>query len=456
MTPALVALSWTSWREKSVNRRIFAALITVGSLSFGVKAIATIKEVVVAQRFGVSDEMDAFLIAYVLPSFAISVVAGSFNAALIPTYVQVRELHGAPEAQKLLSSVMVWSTTLLVLVSIVLGVSASQVMGVLGHGFSADKLSLTRALFVVLLPILPLTGVATIGAAVLNAGERFALAAVTPVITPIAIVISVYWCSGKWGVYAIASAILMAAVLECALLLRSLAQKGVSLMPRWRPLDMATKQVIRQYAPMVGGACVMSSTLLVDQSMATMLGPGSVSVLSYGNRIGTLVAGVGAMALSTAVLPQFSSMVGNGDWRAIRHTLKTYVRLTLLATIPVALAFILFSKSLVGLLFERGAFTSADTAQVASVQSLCALQLPVVVLGILFVRLLSALKANHILMWGTLISFTLNITLDYVLMKWLGVSGIALSTGVVYLGALGYLSFMALRVLKRAEDQICV
>jgi len=456
MTPALAARSWISWREKSVNRRIFAALITVGSLSLGVKAIATLKEVIVAQRFGVSDEMDAFLIAYVLPSFAITAVAGSFNAALIPTYVQVREQQGALEAQRLLSSVMVWSTTLLILVSIVLGVAASQVMGLLAHGFSAEKLLLTRSLFVVLLPILPLTGVATIGAAVLNAGERFAFAAVIPVITPIAIVISVYWSSGKVGVYAIAFAILVAAVLECALLVRSLALQGVSLMPRWRPLDTATKQVIKQYAPMVAGACVMSSTLLVDQSMATMLGPGSVSVLSYGNRIGTLVAGIGAMALSTAVLPQFSRMVGVADWRGIRHTLKTYVRLTLLATIPVAIVFILLSKPLVALLFERGAFTSTNTAQVASVQSLCALQLPLYILGILFVRLLSALKANHILMWGTLISFTVNIILDLILMKWLGVSGIALSTGIVYLGALGYLSFMALRVLKKAEDQRCV
>jgi putative peptidoglycan lipid II flippase len=400
--------------------------------------------------------MDAFLIAYLLPSFAITMVAGSFNAALIPTYVQIREQRGEREAQKLLSGVMVWSTTLLCLVSVVLGLAASQVMKVLAHGFSAEKLSLTRTLFLILLPILPLTGVATIGAAVLNAGERFAFAAAIPVLTPIAIVISVYWFSVKWGVYPIAFAVLVAAVLECALLTRSLALQGISLRPRWRASDAGTRQVIKQYAPMVAGSCVMSSTVLVDQSMATLLGPGNVSVLSYGNRIGTLVAGLGAMALSTAVLPQFSRMVGLADWLGIRHTLRTYTRLTLLATIPLALAFVVFSKPLVGLLFERGAFTSGDTAQVASVQSLCALQLPVYVLGILFVRLLSALKANHILMWGTLISFTLNITLDFVLMKWLGVSGIALSTGVVYLGALGYLSFMALRVLRRAEEQICV
>ena len=439
----------------SVNRRIFGALLIVGLLGVTVKAVSTIKEVIVATEFGVSDSMDAFLIAYVLPSFAITVVAGSFNAALVPTYIDVRERQGKAEAQKLLSSVMVWSMSLLVVVSLGLALTATQILGVLAHGFSPEKLSLTRVLFLILLPILPLTGIATIGAAISNAGGRFAFAALTPVITPVAVIVAVYEFGASCGVYVIAAAIIAGSLLECGLLIKSLSRQGVSLIPRWRRLDASTRQVINQYLPMIAGSSIMSGSLLVDQSMATMLGPGSVSVLSYGNKIGTLAAGVGAMALSTAVLPQFSRMASIGDWRGVRHTLKTYTRLTLLITVPVALAFMLLSKPLVGLLFGRGAFTAANVSQVASVQSLCALQLPTHLLGILFVRLISALKANRVLMWGTLISFSLNIILNWLFMRWMGVSGIALSTSVVYLGACSYLLFMALRLLKRAEDARC-
>jgi putative peptidoglycan lipid II flippase len=446
---------WRYWRAGSVNRRIFAALVTVGSLSVAVKLVAASKEVVVAHRFGIGDELDAFLIAYLLPSFAITIIAGSFNAALIPTYIQVRDQRGKQEAQKLLSGVMVWTIALLVAISALLALAASHIMPVLGSGFSPEKIALTRSLFLVLLPLLPLTGVATIGAAILNAGERFVLAALTPIITPIAVMIAVYKLGAALGVYSIATAIIAGAALECALLIRTLSRQGLSLMPRFYRVNAPTKQVMKQYAPMIAGSCIMSSTLLVDQSMATMLGPGSVSTLTYGNRIGSVVASVGAMALSTAVLPQFSRMVGIGDWIGVRHTLKTYTRLTLLVTVPTAMVFILISKPLVSLLFERGAFTASDAGQVASVQSLSILQLPVYVLGILFVRLISALKANQILMWGTVISFALNITLDWLFMKWLGVSGIALSTSAVYMGSLGYLSFMALRLLRRHMESRC-
>ena len=54
-------------------------------------------------------------------------------------------------------------------------------------------------------------------------------------------------------------------------------------------------------------------------------------------------------------------------------------------------------------------------------------------LGILIVRLISALNSNYILMWGAVISLPLNIVLNYIFMQWIGVSGIALSTSCVYL-----------------------
>src|SRR6185503_14581895 len=118
---ALIASYREAWQQGSVNRRIFAAMLTVGTLTAAVKVVSTFKEMVVARQFGVSDGLDALLIAYLLPSFAINVVAGSFNAALVPTYIQVREQEGHQAAQRLFSSVVVWSAALLIGVSILMG-----------------------------------------------------------------------------------------------------------------------------------------------------------------------------------------------------------------------------------------------------------------------------------------------------------------------------------------------
>src|SRR5215510_5432108 len=138
--------------------------------------------------------------------------------------------------------------------------------------------------------------------------------------------------------------------------------------------------------------------------MAAMLGSGRVSALAYGNRIVSFVLGIGALAVGTAVLPYFSHMVAAQDWSGVRHTFNSYARLILLAAVPFTLIFAFGSKLIVLLLYERGKFTSADTLLVSQVQTFYALQIPFYVLSILVVRLISSLRANHILMWGAVLS----------------------------------------------------
>jgi len=434
--------------HRSTNWRIFAALITVGALTFIVKLIGTLKEMVVAYKFGTADALDAFFIAFLLPSFAINVIAGSFNAALIPTFIQVRENKGREAAQRLLSNVMVLSVLLLIVVSAALALTASYTLPLLGSGFSDEKLALTRSLFWVLLPVLVINGLSTIWAAIINAGERFALPALSPMATTIVIMAALFVMTKIWGIYALAVGTGIGFAVEAGLLAWVLKRQGFSPIPRWYDLDDQTRQVFNQYAPMAIGAFLMSSTNLVDQTMAAMLGPGSVSALNYGNRVVAFIVGVGSIALSTAVFPFFSRMVATHDWDGLRGTLKTYAGLILLASVPLTLIVFALSEPIVSVLFERGAFTKADTSLIGQVQALCVLQVPFYMLGTLMVRLISSLQANQVLMWGAVINLFLNILLNYLFMQSFGVAGIALSTSAVYFVSFCYLLYMLWRVTK--------
>jgi putative peptidoglycan lipid II flippase len=203
---------------------------------------------------------------------------------------------------------------------------------------------------------------------------------------------------------------------------------------------------------MVAGAFFMSSTSLVDQSMAAMLGAGSVSTLNYGGKVLTLILGIGSVSLGTAVFPHFSRMVAASDWASIRHTLKTYIYLILLVTIPLTLILVYFSEPLVRLFFERGAFTSADTWRVSQVQALFLLQVPFYFLGILMVRLISSLKMNRILMQAAIINLFLKIIFNYLFMQRLGAAGIALSTTLVYAVSFIYYSVILCKQMRHWDE----
>lgn len=439
------------WQQQSVNRRIFATMITVGGFTFVVNLAATAKELVVANQFGTGDVLDAFLIAFLLPSFAINVVMGSFNAALIPTFIHVRENEGLEKAQQLFSSVTVWNTVVLVIVSVLLAMASSFILPILGSGFSPEKQALTRSIFFVLLPILAISGLGITWAAVLNASERFALVAISPMIKPIVTVALLVVMGKIWGIYALTAGTVGGVVLEAGLLAWGVRRRGFYLVPRWHGLTPPMKKVINQYMPMVAGAFLMTSTGLIDQSMAAMLGPGSVSTLNYAGKAVTLILGIGSISLGTAVFPHFSRMVAVYDWAGIRYTLKTYTYLILLVTIPLTIILVFFSESLVRFFFERGAFTSADTWRVSQVQALFLLQVPFYLLGILMVRLISSLKMNRILMQAAIINLFLKITFNYLLMQRLGAAGIALSTTLVYVVSFIYCSIMLYKQIKTLE-----
>jgi putative peptidoglycan lipid II flippase len=436
------------WRTHSVNRRIFAAMITVGGFTVLVKLVATAREMVVAYQFGPGSSLDAFLIAWLIPSLAVNVVAGSFNSAFIPTFINVREQEGLAAAQRLLSSATVCGVALLILVTGLLALVAPYLLPLVGSGFDEQKLLLCHSLFLLVLPTIVISGLSTIWSAVLNAGERFALAAIAPIALPAATVIAVLLLSRRWDIYALVIGMVSGYIVQACILAGALRRQGFSLLPRWHGIDVPMKEVIAQYLPMIAGAFLISSTDLVDQSMAAMLGSGSVSALVYGNRVVTFFLGIGSMAIGTAVLPHFSRLAAASDWKSLRHTLYTYGRLIVLITVPLALLGAYFSEPLVKVLFERGAFGSGDTQTVAQIQAFFLLQMPFYLLGILLVRLVSSLKANHILMWGAVISMLLNIVLNYLLMQWFGVSGIALSTTIVYLCSVLYLLYMLSRLKK--------
>jgi putative peptidoglycan lipid II flippase len=442
---------WNTWRATSVNTRIFAAMVTVGAFTVLVKLFGAARELVVAYQFGTSDALDAFLIAFLLPGFAMVLVGGSLNAALIPTYIQVREHEGDDAAQRLASSIMASSAGLLIAVSVILGFLAPYILPVLASGFSPEKLALTVSLYYVLLPSLVLSGLAITWSAILNAQDRFALAAAGPMVTSIITVLMLLVLAKYWGIYALAVGAVAGSLLEAGLIGWWLARQGSSVFPRWHGVTPAVRQVWGQYTPMLAGAFLMGSTNLVGQSMAAMLGPGSVSALAYGSKVTTLILGIGSLAVSTAVFPHFSRMVARAEWNSVRHTLITYARLIVVITLPVMVALIYFSEPLVRLFFQRGAFTETDTQIVAWVQALYLLQIPVYVLGMLIVSLISALRGNRILMWGAGINLVFNIVCNYLLMNYLGVSGIALSTSLMYLLSTGFLLFMAIRLLQKAS-----
>lgn len=439
-------------QSPSILSKLFSAAILVALATMTVKIVAMGKEILLASFYGTSDQMDAFVLAFTIPSYIINVAAGSLNVALIPAYIQTLQQQGQKSANQLLQQTLLLNLATLVLLSLIIGLFAQPLMQLIGYNFQANKIDLSTGLFMLLLPTVAVSSASIILAAILNAHEKFFYVSLLPAIIPISLIATVYIFGQQYGAYAIALGTLLGYLLELLLSL-FLLKRTAALIPlqifKWHP-DLKT--VLNQYMPALSGSSLMCSAAAIDQIMAASLESGSLATLNYGTKLIAVITGIVTMALGTAALPYFSKLVSTAHWSEIRNNLKSAARLICLLTIPITITIIYGSELIVKILFERGKFSASDTHNVALVQSILALQIPFHTLAVLFVRMVSALKLNYLMLWSNIISLLVNISLNIILMQWFGILGIAISTVFVYFLAAIFLGSTVFRALKKLES----
>jgi putative peptidoglycan lipid II flippase len=436
----------------SVNRRIFRAAASVTAAGILVKIVSTMKEVAVAGVYGRSDAMDAFLAAALIPSLLINLISESMNQALVPTLVRVRDQEGHDRAQQLLSNSMLWMCVLLAAGSAAMALTARGLFPLIASHFPPAKLDLSVRIFYALLPVVLITGIATNCTAVLNTFDRFAFPALAPVVIPVTIVAGALLLGDRLGIWAMVYATLVGALIHAAVVAWMMDSHGYRFRLRWYGMTEATREVAHQYGPVLLSGVVASGGLLVDQSMAAMLPAGSVSALVYANRFVSAVLTLLAGAVSTAVVPYFSGMIAIGDWAGCRHTLRTWVRLTALVSAPIALLLIVGAHLLIRITFQRGAFGPHDTAVVTPVLAMYAIQIPFFVSSRVFYRFIVAMRRTDLVLYCGILNLALDIVLNLILMRWIGVAGIALATSLWTVSTFFFLWYWTRKLLPQAAQ----
>lgn len=436
----------------TAQRRILVATVVVATCTLVVKLAAAGKDLVVANYFGVSASLDAFLLAYLFPSFCVNVLAGSLQAAFVPAYVMTRTAEGETAAAAFAASTASMLLLALTFTAMVVTPMAMWIMPSLAGALPLEYVADATRMAALLAPLIVLNGLMYFWSGFLNSQERYAIPAFTPIVTPVCMAAAIIVAGRTYGAATLVFGILLGSCIELASLLVQARVAGQRrLFGVLRPTSRH-KAVFSQFAAAAGGNILMGATLIVDQSFVASLGAGGVSTLSFGTKLTQVCAGIFAMAIATAVLPNASQLVARADWSGLRNTVSSYTVMILAVTLPVTAAFIYFSEDIVRLLFQRGAFDRSDTAAVSFVQSLSALQIPFFAWSILIVRVLSALNANVVLVYGSGVSLILDILLNYALVPVLGVAGTALATSIMYAGACIFLSISLYWRIRRIED----
>lgn len=396
--------------------------------SFIVALAVIFREQLIAAHFGVGDITDAFAIASAIVIFFATTLGGSLASSLIPVAIHLEARSGKSAAEELCRAVLARLLLSLCLIAASLYIVSEPLIATLTHSFSHEKKQLATTFFMLVLPILPFAGWAAYATVLLNIRRWMLVSTVGSAFIPLAGIIVIKLSSSP---QALAFGLLFGYLIQCAFYFFFLKAEMRWLWPTWSAPKNHLREVWRQYLPVTIGSLFMAGTVVTDQVMAIWLTPGSVATLAFASLLANYLNAFAGRTLGVPAIVHFSTLTANKQWAEAR--LLMYQALLLIGLIGVLLTAALwgFSDWLVAQLFERGAFTATDSMRVAEVQRFYALQITFQFLGVLLVRMLSALGKNQIILAVAIFNFLANILLNWIFMKFLGVSGIALATSVV-------------------------
>ncbi|MBN1665636.1 MAG: murein biosynthesis integral membrane protein MurJ, partial [Anaerolineales bacterium] len=354
----------------SANRQIARAAGTV-MLAFMVAQLAGLaRRVLVADVFGATSELDAFLAANRVSETLFNLVAGgALGSAFIPAFTGLLVKDQNSRAWRLASAIGNLVFLVLGALALLAGIFAPQIVRhvLVDPAFAADpyRFNLTVTLLRIQLGSAVLFGLSGLVMGVLNAHQVFLIPALAPAMYQFGLIFGVLALAPGMGIYGLAWGVVIGAaghlLLQVPALLRRRGSYALTL--GWGDADVG--EVVRLMGPRLLGVAVVQLNFWVNTRLASGMETGSVTGVDYGFALMLMAQVAIAQSIATAAMPTLAAQYARNDLVAVRHSLSASLRSVLLLALPATTGLILLRYPLIELLYQRGNFTARATELVA-------------------------------------------------------------------------------------------
>lgn len=351
--------------------RLLVATSVVGSMTLLSRITGLARDIAFSAWFGAGPVIDAFTVAFKIPNLMRRLFAeGAFSQAFVPVIAEYRTNGSQAETRDLVAHVAGTLGLGLFAITAVGVVAAPAFVLLFAPGFVGDdgRFGLATDMLRFTFPYILFVSLTALAGSVLNAHRRFAVAAFTPVLLNVVIIVFAGWVGPQLDrpELGLAAGVLAAGIVQLAFQLPFL--RRLKLLPRprlgWR--HEGVRRVLKLMVPALFGSSVAQISILLDSVIASLLVEGSPSWLYYSDRLVEFPLGVFGIALATVILPRLSEQHAMQSSQTFSDTLDWALRLVLFIGLPAALGLALLAEPLLAALFLRGEFTQRDVEMAAA------------------------------------------------------------------------------------------
>ncbi len=349
-------------------------LAAVSGMTMVSRVTGLVREILFARAFGASAYTDAFNIAFRIPNLLRRLFAeGAFSQAFVPILAEYKSQKGEEATKSLIdhaATVLMWT----MLLTCVLGIiGAPLIIYGIATGLKADAAAFDASVWMtrLMFPYIGFMAFVALSGGILNTWREFKIPAFTPVLLNLSFIFAALLVAPqlKQPIYAMAFAVLFGGLLQAAIQIPALMKIGM--LPRlainpFRALgDAGVRKILSKMGPAVFAVSAAQISLMINTNIASRLQSGSVSWLSYADRLMEFPTALLGVALGTILLPSLSKANFDGDTAEYSALLDWGLRLTFLLALPCAVGLATLSEPLTATLFHYGKFDAASVSMTA-------------------------------------------------------------------------------------------
>ncbi|WP_062108631.1 murein biosynthesis integral membrane protein MurJ [Bacillus niameyensis] len=394
-----------------------------------VKISGFAREILLSFYYGASEISDAYFISITISGTVFSFIGVAISTSFIPMYSNISSQKNNTLADRFTSNVLNL-ILLLCLILVIIAVSFTDpLVRLFASGFKGETFELAVLFTRVAVLGIFFSGIMFLFNSYLQIKNNFVIPALMAIPQNIIIVLSII-LSSKSNVIYLAIGTTLAVVIQVFLTIPFVKRRNFRYNFILDFRDGNIKKMIFLSLPIILGVSINEINVLVDRTIASQVAIGGVSALNYANRLILFIQGIFVMSIVTVMYPMISKMSSEGNLEGLKKSVSESINSVNLLVVPITVGFLMFSNQIISILFGRGAFN--EEAIVLTSSALFFYSIGIVGIGLREVlsRVFYSLQDTKTPMINAAISLFINIILNLILSKYLGIGGLALATSV--------------------------
>lgn len=394
------------------------------------KGLGFLREVLIASKYGSGMETDTYFAAMTATIVVMGALGTALNTTLIPIFSEVRVNKGKKGQLEYLNNILNTVLIVTIILSILAFIFSPVVMRVVAKGFKGEQFELAVKLNRIGIPIVVFLGFTYVFSGFLQSNEVFGPHAIMGIPYNLVFLIYLLFLSKDKNILSLMVVSVIASSTQTLIQIPAIRHKGYRYSPKVNFKDPGLKKALVLVVPVLLGSAVRQINGVVDKTLASELVEGSISALTYAQKINELVITVFVMAITTVVFPMLSQAFSENNKGQIKKIFNEGINIILLITVPATIGMILLSEPIVRIFFERNAFDAVATQMTSSALVFYAVGLVGSSLRLMLNRVFYSFHDTKTPMINGSIAVVLNIALNLLLIGKMGHSGLALATSI--------------------------